>query len=159
MQSKGNQILAICILLFCAFTYFILIPTVPLGLATDMHLGLTPRFFPKFIIICMAIIAAFMLISNYLKPNLKSEVSAGAQPKFLPLVNALVILVVGFLYIYILEWVGYFFSTPLILAFYLWYFGARSWIIIGLISLSTTGILYYFFGNVLHVLIPPGTIF
>ncbi|MBW2149036.1 MAG: tripartite tricarboxylate transporter TctB family protein [Deltaproteobacteria bacterium] len=159
MRIKSNQILAIGILHFCALTYFILIPTIPLGLATDMHLGLTPRFFPKFITVCMAIIAGLMLIRSLLKPGVPLEVSADAGQKILPLVNALVILVVGFLYIYMLEWVGYFFSTPLILAFYLWYFGVRKWISIGLISLITMGALYYFFGTVLHVLIPTGALF
>lgn len=159
MQSKGDQPLAIGILLFCAFTYFILIPTIPLGLATDMYLGLTPRFFPKFIIVSMAILAGFMLIKSYLRPNMTPEVPAGAQPKLLLLINVLIILIVGFLYIYLLDWVGYIISSPLILAFYLWYFGVRSWIKIGLSSFIVTGVLYYFFGSILHVLIPSGTIF
>lgn len=159
MQGKGDHLLAIGTLIFCAFTYFILIPTIPLGLATDMHLGLTPRFFPKFIVICMAILAGFMLINSYLRPNLTLAIPDTARPKLLPIINALIVLIVGFLYIYLLEWVGYIISTPPILAFYLWYFGVRSWIKIGLSSFIVTGVLYYFFGNILQVLIPSGKIF
>ena len=159
MQRRGDHLLAIGILLFCAFTYFILIPTIPLGLAADMHLGLTPRFFPKFIIVCMAILAGFILITGFLRPDVTREPPDAARPKLLPRINALIILLVGFLYIYLLEWVGYIISTPLILAFYLWYFGARGWMKIGLMSFIVTGVLYYFFGNILQVLIPSGTIF
>jgi hypothetical protein len=159
MRRKGDHLLAIGTLLFCAFTYFVLIPTIPLGLATDMYLGLTPRFFPKFIIICMAILAGFILIKSYLRPNMTLESRDTGRPKLLPLINALIILIVGFLYIYLLEWVGYMISTPPILAFYLWYFGVRSWMKIGLSSFITTGVLYYFFGNILNVLIPSGKIF
>ncbi len=159
MQRKGDHLLAIGILLFCAFTYFILIPTIPLGLATDMHLGLTPRFFPKFIIVCMAILAGFILITSFLRPDVTREPPGAARPKLLPRINALIILIVGFLYIYFLDWVGYIISTPLILAFYLWYFGAKGWMKIGLMSFIVTGVLYYFFGNILQVLIPSGKIF
>ena len=158
-MRKGDQILALCLLIFCAVVYFAIIPTVPLGLSTDMHLGLTPRFFPKFIIIFMAILAGLMWMSAYREPVVKSTPSEPDDRKTIATVNAVLILAAGLLYICFLKFLGYLIATPLILAFYLFYFGVRSWIKMIGVSVITTGVLYYFFGKVMHVLMPVGSLF
>ncbi len=157
MSRKSELLLAIGIFVFCVSVYFILIPTIPLGVDTGEEVGLfSPRVFPKFIVIIIAGLSVMLGFSTVKKGPFDSSESGENVEAFL---NAGAILLVGFTYIYLLEWVGYYISTPLILFFLLWFFGARSWIKMIIATILTTTVLSLFFGKVLKVMIPAGNLF
>jgi len=160
MSRRSEQILAIGIFAFCALTYFVFIPGIPLGIDTDAELGFfSPRLFPKFIVVTTAIISIFLGISAFRKKTDEYEAAEGSVKNASGFFDMVVVLAVGFIYTYILEFVGYTISTPVVLAFYLRFFGARSWVKIPLVSILTTILLYFFFGKVLHVMLPEGRLF
>ena len=160
MSPRSEQILAIGIFAFCVLTYFVFIPSIPLGIDTDAELGFfSPRLFPKFIIVTTAIISIFLGINAFRKKRDETETGDKPRKNIAVYFGAVVVLAVGIIYTYILEFVGYTISTPVILAFYLWFFGARSWVKIPLVSILTTILLYLFFGRVLNVMLPAGTLF
>jgi len=149
--------LAIGLFVFCVLVYFVWIPTIPLGIDPGAELGFfSPRVFPKFIIIIIAglsVILGFSAIKNGASDSVKSRDNVDA------FLNAGGVLLVGFIYIYLLEWVGYYISTPLILFVLLWFFGARSWVKIIMATILTTAVLSIFFGKVLKVMMPAGNLF
>jgi hypothetical protein len=160
MSRRSEQILAVGIFVFCIVVYFILIPNIPLGIDTDAELGFfSPRVFPRFIIVTTAIISIFLGINAYRKRGDEGEVGQDPRTTLTVVCGACIVLAVGFVYTYLLEWIGYTLSTPVVLAFYLWFFGARSWIKIPLLAISTTVLLYFFFGKLLNVMLPAGRLF
>ncbi|MBW1804727.1 MAG: tripartite tricarboxylate transporter TctB family protein, partial [Deltaproteobacteria bacterium] len=158
-------------LVFCATIYFALIPTIPEGLQIEMSSGtISPRVFPRFVVLSMAVLAAAILASairgkgdiKVIKgapevsndaPRFKPPAATGDGISHLNAVTALSILVI---YVFLLELTGYLVSTPLALTGLLLYFGARNPIKIGVIAVATTVVLYLFFGKIMHVMLPEG---
>ena len=160
MSRNSEQILAIGIFTFCVFTYFILIPTIPLGIDTDAELGFfSPRVFPKVITALIAILSVFLGINAFKSKMNKTETESESRENVSAYSGAGIVLAVGFIYTYMLDWIGYTLSTPIVLAFYLKFFGAKNWIKIALISILTTVLLYFFFGKILKVMLPTGSLF
>lgn len=157
MSQKSEIILAIGLFLFCVFTYFFLIPTIPLGIDTSAEMGFfSPRVFPKFIVIIIAGLSITFGVGAFKN---RTEDRYNSRENILAFGHAGVVLLAGFAYIFLLDWLGYIISTPLVLVFLLWFFGGRSWIKIMLGTILTTIILYIFFGKVLNVMLPTGRFF
>lgn len=157
MSRKSEQFLAIGLLVFCVLTYFVLIPTIPLGIDTGAEMGFfSPRVFPKFIIIIIAVLSIILGIGTFKD---RTEDRSGSRDNIFAFGNAGVVLSVGFVYIFLLEWIGYTISTPLVLALLIWFFGGKNWIKIILVTISTTIILSVFFGKILKVMVPTGRFF
>ena len=157
MSQKSEILLAIGIFVFCVLVYFVWIPTIPLGIDTGAELGFfSPRVFPKFIVIIIAGLSVMLCFSALKNGALGIAESRDNIDAFL---NAGAVLLVCFIYIFLLEWVGYYISTPLILFVLLWFFGARSWVKIIMATILTTTVLSVFFGKVLKVMMPAGNLF
>gem|GEM_PF-2695235 len=157
MSRRSEILLAVGIFFFCVLTYFVWIPMIPLGMDTGEELGLfSPRVFPRFIVIIIAGLSVMLCFSTVKNRTVDGSDSRENVEAF---INAGGVLLVGFTYIYLLEWVGYYLSTPLILFGLLWFFGARSWIKMIMATIVTTAALSLFFGKVLKVMIPAGNLF
>ncbi len=174
MGARANLIFAVVVLVFCATTYFALIPTIPEGLQIEMSSGtISPRVFPRFVVVCMALLAVAILIpavggKGDDKAMKSAPGAANAAPRSKPAaasgdktahLNAVVALAMLLVYVFLLELTGYLVSTPLALIGLLLYFGARNPIKIGIIAVATTVVLYLFFGKIMHVMLPEGLIF
>jgi hypothetical protein len=59
-------------------------------------------------------------------------------------------------YVYLAEYLGYVTSTVIALLFFLIYYGCRNKIVIVTIITLLTGSLYFFFGQVMQVMLPRG---
>lgn len=157
MSQKSEMLLAIGIFVFCVVVYFVFIPTISLGVDIGVGVGLiSPRTFPKFIVAIIAGLSV-MIAFNTIKNGAFG--STESRDNIVAFLNAGAVLLFGFIYIYLLEWIGYYLSTPLILFGLLWFFGARSWLKTIAATILTTIALAVFFGKVLNVMIPAGRIF
>jgi len=153
-RGQCDQISGLIIIAFALIVYFILIPT---QIPPD-RMGLSSSFFPKF----SAIVIAGLGVILFFKP-LFSKNSENAELIFrmdrVSVIRAIIIFSFMVSYIFLLHFIGFLISTPLILAMMLYYSGQRNWRIILPLIIIVPSLLYSFFSFGMKLVLPQGILF
>ena len=111
----------------------------------------SPRFFPRFTLACMGLLACILIVQDLVgrgSTNKGKEIFISRQMVGLTAIAA------GF--VFSLKMFGYFISSPLLLLIIMISLGERSLKKIILITLITPALLYLFFDRFLDILLPSG---
>jgi hypothetical protein len=75
--------------------------------------------------------------------------------------RARIIVTLGVLiaYVFLIDLFGYLVVTPLALAFLMWYFGERNWLLILPLAILITASLFAFFRYIMYIILPEGIFF
>ena len=139
------------LLVFSALIYFVVIPR-EIDASTSGLRGLNPAFMPKLLTILLAGFSGLLIFTG--KPAESEEDSAPGSRKNVWLTLAFLVF-----YAYAIEPLGYLLSTGVTLAGFLCFFGTRKVWVIGAVSLTVPFALYWFFGKIMLVMLPAGTLF
>ncbi len=150
-------ITGVLLLTFTTVLYFIVIPS-QISAPEGGPIALSPRFF------CDVITAILFFLSLLLSLNgIKKIVSGQHEPASNPLntniIRASVAVFFSATYIFIIQIVGYYIATALIMVFFLLFFGVKSWKSIVLFLLIILLFTYLLFEIALKVYLPPGSLF
>ena len=118
-------------------------------------MALPPTVFPRFVSVCLFILALILLIQGAI--GLKSGSASGSparafDKKFLG--RLLSLLIVAFAYTRLLPHTGYVIATPPFVAGAMLLFNEKRWRWILIISICTSAILYFLFRMVFKVPLP-----
>jgi putative tricarboxylic transport membrane protein len=119
--------------------------------------GWNPRIFPRFICICTFVLSVILIVRGIIKWH--SDKEEGEQKETRKLDRAqvrriLVLFAVGMLYVLAVNWLGYLWITPFFIAGTMLCFKEKRVLRIVLVSVLTTGILYFVFRIVFKVPLP-----
>lgn len=155
--NKENRIVALFLVLFCIFTYFYIIPQY----VHVVYRGKTetfvysPTIFPRFITIFIAILAFFLLNIQEAKKERKKLI-LGKKDETRVLLTTMVMI---FAYIYLIDLIGYWITTPIFLGTMMIFLGMRNWGTIVFTTLLVPVGVYIFFQKFLRILLPLGSFF
>jgi hypothetical protein len=161
---KADMISSAILFIFAALLYF-LIPHQIVMIET-MRLSMSPAFYPRVVIITMAVLSIIYFLSSYLKGKKRGD--AGKEsitgPKggtifgeHLPRTLATMALLVG--YIYLMEFAGFLIATPIGLGAFMYHMGNRRIKVFCIVMIAAPLISYYFFEKVMLVILPRGILF
>ena len=142
-------------IIICSFwlllSFYLCIESYRLGLSTANRPG--PGFFPFIATIAIGLIAAFRLLNNIRKssPHNNSELAIAGEAK-------LVLYVIAGMtaYAFLLELLGFFFCTFLLVAFYLKIIAARRWLVTLSFAAAVALTSHLFFDVLLKAELPRG---
>lgn len=139
------------LLIFCGLLYFLIIPREIDSSGSGM-MGLNPAFMPKILTVLLAGLAVLLILTG--RAAEKDPGHIRPFPKTIWLTLAFLVF-----YAYALEPLGYLPTTMLALAGFLYFFGTRKLWVIAAVSITVPLVLYGFFGKVMLVMLPAGTLF
>jgi hypothetical protein len=120
--------------------------------------GMDARFFPYLTVIGIFSASLFVFVGTF-KKNEKSKDVAIPRLERAAKIRVLGLIAIMLSYIYLIYEIGYYLSTPLVLAALMRYYEMKKWRIIIIICLSLTGIIYFIFARLMNVLLPEGELF
>lgn len=141
---------------FCLGVFFTLLGIVVLVLGLRMpssQRGIGPGVYPTFIAIIMIICGAVVAIENAMHGLEIPSFVIKNKPGML---RMLALLLATFLYLYLLDIVGFLLLSPFYMFFVMWLYGQRRWKSSILISILTTVILYGVFVKLFRIFLPTG---
>lgn len=123
---------------------------------TDAELfAVGPRFFPYLAASIIALLSVVLIIgSSKEKTPVNSDIQGFITKEQLKHVSFFII--IGVVYISILNLLGVLIATPLILLCYFLYFEIKNWFLITALSIGTTIIIYFCFAKLMMVPLPMG---
>ncbi len=122
-----------------------------------LTVALSPAVFPRFVSVCLFILSAILTVSGFRK---RGAVTREGKDKRkvcldLPFVRRFVMLaVVSFVYLLLLEPIGYVLATPLCVAAAMLIFGEQRWPRVLIVSIAGTVVLYTVFRILFRVPLP-----
>lgn len=119
--------------------------------------GLEPGGFPKFVAACLGILGAALSIQAFLRMK-KGESCSGTLDKK-ELLYAVILAAIFLLYILVVKSLGYILSTILVFPAFMYVYGERRWLRMGVISVVFSIVTFYLFEKVFYVFLPHGSIF
>lgn len=139
---------------FCLIVYFILIPT---QIGKD-KMGLPSAFFPELSIFALAGLSIVLFLKAQFgrKPEGEEVIFRMAWEE---VHRVVVIFAMMSLCVFLLYYLGFIISSPLILGALMYYSGQRKWKIILFTVISIPAIIYLFFEKGLKIILPPGMFF
>ncbi len=122
-----------------------------------LTVALSPAVFPRFVSVCLFVLSAILTVTGFKKREAAKR-EGGPEKKArpdLPFIRRFVLLaVVSFVYLLLLEPIGYVLATPLCIAAGILIFGERRWPRICLVSIASTVVLYAVFKIFFRVPLP-----
>lgn len=115
-----------------------------------------PAAFPVGVSVLTIFLSLLLIYSSWKDPALVSRVREVFTAYGLSRVGKTILLLI--LYFILMAYLGFLVSTALFLIGFLWQTGVRKWATILLVSLGTTGVLYYVFYFLFNVQFPTGTL-
>lgn len=155
-SKKINVLLSVISMAFAAFTYFYLIPEY---VGTSNTSGLSPDFFPKVYALLIFFVALFQLILILFKKS-STEIDGGLEVwPWLRRKRVFFAIVFVLVYVFFLiELLGYFVATPIVLMISFFLLGERSLLKIIIVTMIFTIIVYTGFEVLLNIYLPKGTV-
>ncbi|AEH51089.1 tripartite tricarboxylate transporter TctB family protein [Pseudothermotoga thermarum] len=112
-------------------------------------IGLSPASFPQLITICLMICGIGLAIKGlFVKPQLRQTFKLSVLKKIAFLG------VMFFLYVFLLDKLGFLIVTPFLIFGTIYLFGGRKFLLNVLVSVLSTIVIYYVFTQVFKVLLP-----
>ena len=118
--------------------------------------GIGAGGFPKFVAVCLGILGAALSIQAYL--GMKKGDSSQTLPDKKELLYAAALAAVFFLYILVVKPLGYILSTILVFPVFMFIYGERRWLRMGVISVVFSVVTFYLFERVFDVFLPHGSV-
>lgn len=150
-NCNTDRKIGIGLLVCCSLLFLVIIPR-EIDASSSGLMGLNPAFMPKLLTMLLAGFSGLLILFG--KPADKAEDSPAEGRRNVWLTLAFLVF-----YAYAIEPLGYLLSTGLALAGFLYFFGTRRIWMITAVSVSVPFILYWFFGKVMLVMLPAGTLF
>jgi len=145
----SDLIMGIVLLLLAAFWYF------QATKMTKVELGIGPGGYPKFISVCLFLLALILIVQTVRKGLPKWEGKINRKE----LARQVIFFVSTFAYIHFMSILGFLLLTPLYLFFQCWFFGYRKYIVAGIMSIGLTAGTYYVFQMIFHIMLPSFRLF
>ncbi len=161
MNLKLNRDFVSGLILFALamVLYFYLIP-LQVQESGGMPSAMSPRLFCKIAAVALIILSAVLIVSSLFFPMVQEE--DGKQSR-LEVIDqrrrGFVSVCISILYIVLINTIGYFVSTSLVLLFFTLYFGGRNWKVIVLSQAVVLPFIYVLFVKGLNVVMPDGLLF
>lgn len=150
MSKKGEIILNVIWVIFAASVYIITIPYA--DIKTLDPIG--PHVFPKLLSTVILICATINLILSLLKRE--TSIQQDKKIDIKTIIQLVLIIIAGGLYITIMPWLGYFLGTALLMICLIEIQGGiKFWLNVS-ISMGFSMILYLVFSMILNILLPHG---
>lgn len=157
-MRKVNIVTGLAFLVFSAVYYFFLIPTqIEIAGGVGNYTGiLKPDYFPKIAIYCFAAFSAILIW--------QSVRSLEDHPVFVnvsdrPILQVSIVLIIGVIYIFGLEYLGYSIATPIFLIVLMLFFGTRDWRYLIPVAILVPTALHLFFWHSFKIILPEGSLF
>lgn len=129
----------------------IVVAVMSLQLNTFGSWALAPGLFPLITSVLLAVLASSLLYEGIKKGKEKQEESSNEKINWLKI---LLVFSMTLLFIWVLPYFHFIISTIIYMTLLLLLLGERRWWVVTIISLGTTGFIYYVFGVLLSVLLP-----
>jgi len=137
---------------------FMLLGVVWFYQANDMmkvDLGIGPGDYPKFIAIGLFSLGLLQAAKNAVKGLSINEIKINRKQ----LLRLVIFVVVSFLYVRLMDYLGFILLTPFYVFFACWFFGYRKYIIIVIASIATTALIHLVFRVLFLVMLPEFRLF
>jgi hypothetical protein len=145
------------LLIFCLVVYLIIPIQIPELRRYDASMGLSPAVFPKLAVFLITgfsiVLVVYGLRSKGDAPKDRSISKGGARARMIVTFGVLVA------YVFLIDIFGWLAVTPLALAFLMWYFGERNWLLILPLAILITAGLFAFFRYIMYIILPEGIFF
>jgi hypothetical protein len=120
-------------------------------------MGLSPAVFPKLAVFLIAgfsvVLVVFALRSKDVAFKDRRFLEWGARARIIVTFGVLIA------YVFLIDIFGYLVVTPPALAFLMWYFGERNWLLILPLAILITAGLFAFFRYLMYIILPEGIFF
>lgn len=146
-EMKTDQKLGLALLIFCLIMWFLIIPNQVMGKAQSL--------FPRIITIFIGIPSFLLIISRKDSPK---ETPFGLEEKK-GITRVTITAIIFFIYIFIIDFLGYFISSFLASLAFMLYFGARNWKKTIVIPVMLLLFIYFLIEKLLGFPLPSGIIF
>jgi putative tricarboxylic transport membrane protein len=160
---KINMITGVLLFIFCVFLY-LLIPS-QITMIEAKRLSMSPAFYPRLVIITMAILSLVFALSSFRQYRKTSGSTPPSEPGKRGSIlgenssRTLITMAIMLGYIYLIEWVGFFWATPIGLGALMVHMGNRRLRVLCLVMIGVPLILYLVFERVMLVILPRGSLF
>ncbi len=114
---------------------------------------LGPAFFPKFIAVTVMVLSAGIILKTFVK---KKEAQTSEEQKGTEgqrIWAAVAVFILMFLYVFVIEWLGYLISTIIIMSLILWVLSSRKWYHYAIL-IAFVVLIQYVFENIMYVQLP-----
>lgn len=119
--------------------------------------GIGAGGFPKFVAVCLGILGTALAIQAFL--GMRKEASGQKVIDKKELLYAAALAAVFFLYIMVVKPLGYIVSTIIVFPVFMFIYGERRWLRMGIISVVFSVVTFYLFEKVFYVFLPHGSLF
>ncbi len=158
-MNRTNLIVGIVFIIFSLFYYFYLIPTQIISSTAESEFAgriFRPETFPQITIAIFAFVSV-LFVGNALRENGAPESMPGLsrQSTF----QALFVFILAVVYVYALEWLGFYLTSPIFLAILIIFFGTRDWRFVAPVALLTPVVIERLFWFSFKVILPEGELF
>lgn len=148
---------AVCLFLFGLALWFY----IPYDIrVTDSLSSIGPEFFPKFIAVVVMALSAVIVLKTFSKkksqhednedqPHRSEDEPSGSNRKW----AAPVVFLLMLIYVFTVEWLGYFITTVVVMSLVLWVLSSRKWVHYAVLIVFIF-IIQYVFENVMYVQLP-----
>jgi putative tricarboxylic transport membrane protein len=160
---KVNIITGMLFFILCVFLY-LLIPS-QITMIETKRLSMSPAFYPRLIIITMAILSLVFALSSFRQYRKMTDSArpseSGKKVSILGENSLRTLITVSIMlgYVYLIEWVGFLLATPIGLGALMFHMGNRRIRIFCLVMIGVPLILYLVFERVMLVILPRGIYF
>jgi hypothetical protein len=120
------------------------------------HITPSSAIYPRLLLLMLAILSLLVLIEIPTKMEEESFTSVNLKQFISRNSTVLKYCTLLVFYPYLVVWLGYFVTTPLIIVLMSWSFGLRNKVMIAVLTLSITLFIYFIFCKILLVPLPSG---
>jgi hypothetical protein len=118
-----------------------------------------PGFFPRIIGLLIVICSFSVLFSSLRNKKQKDKLNVIWEGLNLKNILSTMIIIVSItLYLLILNYVGFLFSSPVLIFLLAWVMGGKNWIINIVLGIVSSGLIYWLFWIVMRIYIPQGSL-
>lgn len=158
-MNRTNLIVGIVFFFFSLVYYFYLIPTQIISSTAESEFAgrvFRPETFPQITIGIFALVSV-LLAGNALRDRGAPEFMPGSSRR--SSFQALFVFILAVVYVYALEWFGFYLTSPIFLAILIIFFGTRDWRFVVPVALLTPFLIERFFWLSFKVILPEGELF
>ena len=164
---KQDKVIGLILITFAAIMYY-QSTQLPPALFGDVGAAYVPKFWFTILGICGIVLTVTGFVRG--KQNRASDADSVVTTGFMVTLKDFIIhyrlvisgFIIFFIYIFLMGYIGYLFSTLLFMPVFMWILGpktGKSIVVIALTSVGITGIIYWGFVKVLKVFLPTGSLF
>ena len=158
-MNRTNLIVGIFFFIFSLFYYFYLIPTqIILSTIESEFAGriFRPETFPQIAISIFGVLSV-LLAGNALREKGAPEFMSGSSRR--SSFQAIFVFTLVVIYVYALEWLGFYLTSPIFLAILIIFYGTRDWRFVAPVALLTPVVIERLFWFSFKVVLPEGELF